>query len=88
MELLSHEKLVGAKVLIVLSKADLTDKKKLNHLKFMMRLDTVVAQSGKRVSLLEVSSTTGDGIEDVRKWLSDNWPKATKPTNNTPVQNY
>jgi selenocysteine-specific translation elongation factor len=75
MEILSHEKLVGVKILVILAKIDLTDRKKLNYLKFMMRLDTVVAQAGKRVSLLEVSSTSGDGIEDVRKWLVENWPK-------------
>jgi selenocysteine-specific translation elongation factor len=82
MELLSHEKLIGAKILIVLSKTDLTDRKKLNYLKFMMRLDTIVSQAGKRVSLLEVSSTTGDGIDNVRKWLADNWPRTVKAKNN------
>ncbi|CAL8110844.1 unnamed protein product [Orchesella dallaii] len=72
MEILSHEKLVRCRVLIVLAKTDLTDAKKLNLLKFMMRLDNIITQAGKRVSLLEASSVTGDGINEIRKWIVDN----------------
>lgn len=72
MEILSHEKLVRCRILILLAKRDLTDAKKLNLLKFMMRLDSIISQVGKRVTLLEASSITGDGIEDIRKWIVDN----------------
>ena len=72
MEMLSHEKLVGTKFLIILAKKDLTNRKKLNHLKFMMRLDNIVSQMGNRISVEEVSSITGDGIEEVRTWINRN----------------
>lgn len=68
-------------MLILLTKMDLTNRKNLNYLKFMMRLDTILAQSGRRVSLLEVSATTGDGLEDVRRWLLLNWPRVKKAAN-------
>lgn len=72
MEILSHEKLVRCRILIILSKTDLTDTKKLNLLKFMMRLDNIISQVGKRVTVMEISSMTGDGIEEVRKWIVEN----------------
>ncbi|ODM92230.1 ADP-ribosylation factor-like protein 16 [Orchesella cincta] len=72
MEILSHEKLIRCRVLIVLAKNDLTDTKKLNLLKFMMRLDNIINQAGKRVTLLESSSITGDGVEEIRKWIVEN----------------
>lgn len=56
----------------MLAKAEMTDTKKMNLLKFMMRLDNIVNQVSKRVTVMEVSSITGDGIEDVRKWIVEN----------------
>jgi len=72
MEIITHEKLVGAKILIVLAKKDLTNYKKLNHLKFMMRLESIVSQSGNRITVQEASSTTGLGIENIRNWINTN----------------
>ena len=72
MQMLSHEKLVGSKFLIVLGKHDLTNRKKLNHLKFMMRLDNIVSQAGSRVTVEEASAISGEGIEKVRKWIVEN----------------
>ncbi len=70
--MLSHEKLVGTKFLIILAKKDLTNRKKLNHLKFMMRLDNIVSKMRSRVIVEEASSITGDGIEEVRNWICSN----------------
>jgi len=72
MEMLSHEKLVNTKFLVILGKKDLTSRKKLNHLKFMMRLDNIVTQIGNRITVEEVSSITGEGIEAVQNWITNN----------------
>jgi len=55
--------------MIVLNKKDEISKQKLNQLKYIMRIDTIVSQAGKHVSVQEVSSVTGEGVEELRKWL-------------------
>ncbi|CAG7717587.1 unnamed protein product [Allacma fusca] len=72
MEMLAHEKLVGSKFLIVLAKSDLTNRKKLNYLKFMMRLDNIASQAGSRITIEEASALTGNGVENIRKWIVEN----------------
>lgn len=72
MEILTHEKLVRCRILIVLAKKELTDAKKMNLLKFMMRLDNILTQVGQRVTVQEVSSITGEGIDEIRKWIVEN----------------
>jgi len=72
LEILSHKELIRCRIAVVLAKKEMTETKKMNLLKFMMRLDNIISQVGKRVTLLEVSAITGDGIEELRKWIVDN----------------
>jgi len=72
MEILSHSKLTLTKVLIIFTKTDLTTRKKINYLKFMMRLEGILQECEKRVTVEEVSGLTGEGVENLRSWIFKN----------------
>ncbi|XP_072098734.1 ADP-ribosylation factor-like protein 16 isoform X2 [Mobula birostris] len=69
LEVLSAEQLQETPVLILFNKVDLPCHMSLIEMKSLFRMDDVLACAKQAVSVLEVSAQTGEGLDQVLKWL-------------------
>ncbi|XP_062886648.1 ADP-ribosylation factor-like protein 16 isoform X1 [Mobula hypostoma] len=69
LEVLSAEQLQESPVLILFNKVDLPCHMSLIEMKSLFRMDDVLACAKQAVSVLAVSAQTGEGLDQVLKWL-------------------
>ncbi|KAM4598665.1 LOW QUALITY PROTEIN: ADP-ribosylation factor-like protein 16 [Polymixia lowei] len=69
LSVLSTEALRSASVLVVFNKRDLPCTMSLVEIKSLFRMDDIVASATQPITTLELSAHSGEGLQDVLRWL-------------------
>ena len=67
--LLVHPKLANASFVLVLSKMDLSYRQMRNEALLVLNFARLKRETRQNISIIETSSVTGQGIEELRKWI-------------------
>ncbi|XP_076321840.1 ADP-ribosylation factor-like protein 16 [Tachypleus tridentatus] len=69
LEIVAHESLQTAQILIILNKIDVPVTTSIMEIKDVLRLEQVKQHAKQSIGTVEVSAFSGIGIENIRKWL-------------------
>ncbi|KAM6967182.1 ADP-ribosylation factor-like protein 16 isoform 2-T2 [Tautogolabrus adspersus] len=69
LSVLSAEPLCRAPVLIVFNKRDMPCSMSLIEMKSLFRMDDIIASASQPIATLELSTRTGQGLQEVLTWL-------------------
>ncbi|XP_067860057.1 ADP-ribosylation factor-like protein 16 isoform X4 [Heptranchias perlo] len=86
LSVLAAEQLQQTSVLILFNKVDLPCHMSLVEMKSLFRMDDIIACAKQRLSVLEVSSRDGRGLEDVLKWLRSHCKGKQLPRSSSETQ--
>ncbi|KAG8228124.1 hypothetical protein J437_LFUL000126 [Ladona fulva] len=71
-EIMADPDLAAAKILLVLSKMDVSYRQMRNEALLMMQLSRLKREESHRdIKVVEASGMTGKGMDELRKWLAD-----------------
>ncbi|XP_013782795.1 ADP-ribosylation factor-like protein 16 [Limulus polyphemus] len=68
-EIVTHESLQTAQILIILNKIDVPVTTSIIEVKDVLRLEQLKQHAKQSIETVEVSAFSGDGVENIRKWL-------------------
>ncbi|XP_006823999.2 ADP-ribosylation factor-like protein 16 [Saccoglossus kowalevskii] len=74
---LSHEQLHNTTVLILLNKIDSPCAMKRVELDSLIRMDEIIKHAKQPITVMEISAREGEGLDEVIKWLGDNYKPST-----------
>uniref|UniRef100_A0A8C6TT50 ADP-ribosylation factor-like 16 n=1 Tax=Neogobius melanostomus TaxID=47308 RepID=A0A8C6TT50_9GOBI len=66
---LAAEPLQGVSVLLIFNKRDMSCLMSLVEMKSLFRLEDIIASASQPITTLELSASTGQGLQEVLKWL-------------------
>ncbi|XP_012986720.1 ADP-ribosylation factor-like protein 16 [Esox lucius] len=69
LSVLSAEQLHNASVLVIFNKRDLPCTMSLVEIKSLFRMDDIIASAPQPITTLELSSRSGQGLQEVLDWL-------------------
>ncbi|XP_034045381.1 ADP-ribosylation factor-like protein 16 isoform X2 [Thalassophryne amazonica] len=69
LSVLSAEPLHGVSVLILFNKRDIPCTMSLIEIQSLFRMDDIIASASQPITILELSASTGDGLQEVLNWL-------------------
>ncbi|XP_026882593.2 ADP-ribosylation factor-like protein 16 isoform X2 [Electrophorus electricus] len=74
LNVLAAEPLQTASVLVLFNKSDLPCTMSLVEMKSLFRMDDIIACAPQSITTLKLSARTGEGLEEVLKWLDSLQP--------------
>ncbi|XP_062871721.1 ADP-ribosylation factor-like protein 16 isoform X2 [Trichomycterus rosablanca] len=74
LSVLSAEPLQNASVLVLFNKSDLPCTMSLGEMKSLFRMDDIIASAPQPVTTLELSASSGKGLQEVLDWLNSTQP--------------
>ncbi|XP_071489869.1 ADP-ribosylation factor-like protein 16 [Diadema antillarum] len=72
LNILTAAKLQRASVLIILNKRDLPPPVSIKQIRHLLHLEDIALSASQRIEVVEVSASTGQGLEEVVRWLGSN----------------
>ncbi|KAK7939151.1 hypothetical protein WMY93_002477 [Mugilogobius chulae] len=69
LSVLSAEPLQGVSVLLIFNKRDIDCLMSLLEIKSLFRLDDIIASATQTITTLELSASSGQGLQEVLNWL-------------------
>ncbi|XP_041473842.1 ADP-ribosylation factor-like protein 16 [Lytechinus variegatus] len=72
LQVLTDPKLQNASILVVLNKSDLPLPMSMQQIRSLLHLDDIANSASQRIEVLQVSALTGQGLDEVVRWLSSN----------------
>lgn len=76
--LLVNPKLAKASFALVLSKMDLSYRQMRNEALLVLHMTRLQRETPQNITIIETSSVTGQGIEELRKWIFEKSKNLTK----------
>ncbi|XP_076448918.1 ADP-ribosylation factor-like protein 16 [Babylonia areolata] len=70
---LTHAQTTDTPVLLLLNKQDLPCVMSRNEIEWLFRLDEVCQHTTQKITVLDVSAKTGQGLDQVARWIYDSY---------------
>ncbi|KAJ9582843.1 hypothetical protein L9F63_022802, partial [Diploptera punctata] len=82
--ILAEPSLQKAKVLLVLTKMDVSYRQMRNEALLILQLSRLKKEISQEIIVVETSAMTGEGVSEILQWLQDtkNWMASSSTTNN------
>lgn len=72
LHVLSDPRLQTSSILIILNKSDLPPPMSIQQIRSLLHLEDLAVSANQRIDVLEVSALTGQGLDEVVRWLNSN----------------